>query len=1282
MSESEIFNVVRKLPIDQREDYLRRACGGNGRLRQRIQELLQTHEEIDATLDSDAKQQSNEVNMVGSGPELEPTSDLADEDPQGADSPQTVTFDAEQAHQNNSKASDHQIRPGDRIGPFRLLQALGKGGMGEVWMAEQSEPVKRRVALKVIKRGIASKEILTRFEAERQALAMMNHPNIARILDAGTTPDGQPYFAMELVQGEPLTTYCDQNKLSIDDRLNLFIDVCSGVQHAHQKGIIHRDLKPGNILVSVIDGKAVAKVIDFGLAKAMESTQRLTDQSLFTGIGQILGTLRYMSPEQASLDVIDIDTRTDIYALGVILYELLTGSTPLDDSSIKGHAALKILEFIRDEEPVKPSSKLSSSTEEQISTITGHRKTDSGRLNYILAGDLDWIVMKALEKDRTRRYESASGFAADVRRYLNSEPVIARPPSMNYRVRKFVRKNRVGVIAASLVALTLLGGILGTSVAMFRALTAEALAETRLTEAIQAREREKEQRLLAEDRRQEAVQNLAYAKKGNAILGSVFSALNPKAEYHTVSELRNALGDNLEKAIEELEVVAIGNPLDVAEMQMILGNSLLGLGQAEKAVLLFERLEKYLTSTFGNDHPDTLTCVSNLAACYLAAGRADDSLPLLERTLELRKTKLGPDHPETLNSFSNLASTYLAAGDIEKALLLYENSLVDHREKLGEDHPLTLTIMNNLAAAYQVSGEYEKALSLLEKTLELRQVKLGPSHPDTLFSMSNLAEIYRVTGQHDKLLPILEQTYELRRSKLGAEHPDTLTSLHNLGGGLLAVGQFDKSLPILEKAFELRQAKLGLNHPQTLSSMGSLAEGYRQAGQLEKSLVLSEKSFELMKAKLGADHPDTLDRMNTLAVVHFNTGQFDKALFLLEETVNLRKAKSGADHPATLTAMANLAYSYHTTGQLDRALPLMEQTLELRKSTLGHDHPDTLSGMSNLAFFYLTANQLDPALSLFEQTLKLQKSKLGPDHPNTLVTMANLAKGYQDNAQHDKALPLHAQALELMRGKFGFDHPDTLTCLNNLASCYHAARQLDKALPLYEQVLGLKEDKLGRNHLDTQIALANLGVFLKEAGQIEEAIPLLEEAYQSSKIHSRLVPIRDQLTDAYVLAKRYDAFQALTTDLIATTRAQHPASSLELAAILGQAADGYLRLSLFGEAAELLREGVLIRNEQAPDAWITFNTQSMLGGALLGLARSLEDGREKAFLLTEIEHSLVSGYEGMKQRESAIPPQAANCIPDALDRLVELYTALENPDEAQKYRDLRASYPPAAENLD
>ena len=345
----------------------------------------------------------------------------------------------------NSTTQPDGLASNNTVGPYKLIKKIGEGGMGVVWEAEQTNPVKRKVALKVIRSGYDRKDVLVRFEAERQALAMMNHPNIARIIDAGSTTDGRPYFAMEYVDGLPLTEYCDQNRLSIEKRLALFVDVCAGVQHAHQKGIIHRDLKPSNILVTMVDGQMLPKVIDFGLAKATQSTQRLSDASLNTQVGQVLGTLKYMSPEQANADELDIDTRSDIYSLGVILYQLLTGSTPLDDRSIKSQPIIKVMEYIREGEPIKPSRRLGGVSEQDRSTISQARQTDTAKLNRILVGDLDWIVMKSLEKERNRRYESAFGFSADVKRYLNSEPVVARPPSMKYRVQKFVRKNRTVV---------------------------------------------------------------------------------------------------------------------------------------------------------------------------------------------------------------------------------------------------------------------------------------------------------------------------------------------------------------------------------------------------------------------------------------------------------------------------------------------------------------------------------------------------------------------------------------------------------------------------------------------------------------------------------------------------------------------------------------------------------------------------------------------------------------------------------------------------------------------
>lgn len=392
--------------------------------------------------------------------------------------------------------------PGTRIGPYKLLQLIGEGGMGSVWMAEQLEPIRRIVALKVIKSGLDSAQVVARFEAERQALALMDHPNIARVLDGGMF-DGRPYFVMELVKGTPITKYCDEHRLTIPQRLELFVSVCHALQHAHQKGIIHRDIKPSNVLVAPYDDRPVVKVIDFGVAKA--TGPKLTAKTLFTEFGAVVGTLQYMSPEQAGTNNLDIDTRSDIYSLGVLLYEMLTGTTPLDASRLRGDAMVAMLMAIQDEEPPRPSTRISDS-KDSLPSIAAQRHVEPARLSKLVRGDLDWITMKALEKDRARRYETANGLAMDVQRYLAGEPVFAAPPSAAYRLRKFVRRNRPQVIAASLVLLALVAGIVGTSIGFVR-------ADTQRQDAENARANEADQRRIAEANERRANANFTQARE-------------------------------------------------------------------------------------------------------------------------------------------------------------------------------------------------------------------------------------------------------------------------------------------------------------------------------------------------------------------------------------------------------------------------------------------------------------------------------------------------------------------------------------------------------------------------------------------------------------------------------------------------------------------------------------------------------------------------------------------------------------------------------------------------
>src|SRR5687767_10225637 len=422
----ELFlHAVGKLPTEEWDGYVAKACSGDTELEQQVRRLLYVHREAGSFLDQPAPA----LGATGAFPPV-PGEEAATELPREC--------------------------PGTMIGPYKLLQQIGEGGMGTVYMAEQTQPVQRKVALKVIKPGMDSRQVVARFEAERQALAIMDHVNIARVFDGGTTENGRPYFVMELVHGIPITKYCDDNRLTLRERLELFVPVCQAIQHAHQKGIIHRDIKPSNVMITLYDGKPAPKVIDFGVAKATE--QKLTERTLFTQYGTMVGTLEYMSPEQAEMSALGVDTRSDIYSLGVLLYVLLTGSTPLCNKTMKEAAYAEILRMIKEEEPPKPSTRLSSSGE-ALASISAQRQMEPAKLTKLVRGELDWIVMRCLEKDRNRRYDTANGLAADVLRYLSDEPVQACPASIGYRLRKLVRRNKGPVLAVALIALALVGGI-------------------------------------------------------------------------------------------------------------------------------------------------------------------------------------------------------------------------------------------------------------------------------------------------------------------------------------------------------------------------------------------------------------------------------------------------------------------------------------------------------------------------------------------------------------------------------------------------------------------------------------------------------------------------------------------------------------------------------------------------------------------------------------------------------------------------------------------------------
>ena len=603
---------------EERAALLERECAGRPDVRNRLDQLLDAHFKTNPLLDPRELEQSAAFDGPGT---------------------------------TESVCSSAEAEGTVIAGRFKLLQQIGEGGMGSVWMADQTDPVKRRVAVKLIRveRG-NSRTILSRFEAERQAIALMDHPHIAKLLDAGTTSDGSPFFVMELVKGIPLNEYCDTHKLNIRDRLQLFMQICSAVQHAHQKGIIHRDLKPTNILVESHDGKPVPKVIDFGLAKATSGIQ-LSEHTLFTAFGSVMGTPLYMAPEQANFNAVDIDTRADVYALGVILYELLTGTTPITRESMKKAAIDEMLRLIREQEAPTPSSRLS--TMESTPSIAANRQMEPRKLGRFIKGELDWIVMKALSKERDRRYETANGFARDVERFLTNEPVAAGPPSASYRLRKFVRRNRGQVIAASLVLFALLAGFAGTALGLVRARqqqrraeAGEKLASERLVQV----EAEKRIAVAVKDFLQNKLLGQAdVSKQANALLEAGSSATAAKHD-RTILELLNQAAEELSEA--KIEANFPNQPILQAEILETVGSAYEGAGEPGRAIEFLQRSLALCKAKLGVDHPDTLMSMNNLAVAYDHAGKLELAVPLHEETLKLRKAKLGPDHPDTLTSMS------------------------------------------------------------------------------------------------------------------------------------------------------------------------------------------------------------------------------------------------------------------------------------------------------------------------------------------------------------------------------------------------------------------------------------------------------------------------------------------------------------------------------------------------------------------------------------------------------------------------------------------------------
>lgn len=969
----------------ERNAYLDETCAENPLLRQRVEALLKAHEESDEFLEVPAA-------------ELLARRDAATNERANAQPKQIIS------------------------GRYELIEQIGEGGIGTVWLAQQHEPVKRLVAMKLIKPGMDSRLVLTRFEIERQSLARMDHPNIAKVFDAGVTPEGRPYFVMELVRGISLHKYCDQHQLTLNERLELFIPVCQAIQHAHQKGIIHRDIKPSNVLIAEYDGKAVPKVIDFGVAKAM--SQEHVEESQATMFNGIVGTPLYMSPEQATFNNVDIDTRSDIYSLGNVLHELLISRPPISFTDYEQKGIIEVLRIVREDDVRPPSEMIQGSPHRH--SIAANRQTDLKQLVIALRNELDWIVLKAVEKDRNRRYQSANDFAADIQRYLQNEPVLAHPPSQSYRLRKFLRKHRGMVLSAGLLITMLISG-------MF---TFASLAKTAQSERNQANDER--------DKTHTALGQVKF-ERDRAIL---------------------AEGEAQQRALE-LEKVAEFQRLMLAQVSAAkAGNELFQIITTKQEAAMLK---------LGIAEPERRQWLDNFTVRWSQINGTDTARLLIDRTIlkpaiDVINTQFADQPLLTAQLTQAIADQYRDLDLLSDAQVLQDRALDIRKRLLGDEHLLTLVSMNNAGFLLHRRGKLIEAEAMHRQTLEIRRRVLGPDNPFTINSLLNLANVLNERGQYSQAEPFNRQVVEQSTRILGPDHRSTLRAINNLISSLQNQNKFTEAEPLLNTNLEKLLRLYGEDDAETLAATIAMGLQCNGMNHRDKAESYFRKAYERSKLFFGETHSSTFTAQHNLGVLLFTNNKKDEGLALLRDEVARMQILLGADHPQTLNSIVNLAGMLGSMNKFAEAENVCGDMVEQHRKQYGQDHPLTIRASAYMGRILQSQNQFskaEPYLRAAYESLKRTKGNTNPEthaHLRLLADSLHKANNLSDAADcyHELVLhngDLHALHMSMQIAGTFVKKDDSLPAMTLLKRLEEPAKKLFigehvRSRALFEMILG------------------------------------------------------------------------------------------------------------------------------------------------------------------------------------------------------------------------------------